>query len=481
MVRFREIIRPDGREVRKTAEPGKPDHMIAQQVAPEEKTDGRRGAPVRGRELQAYYRQLIENTVEIQGRILKGEEVNPSPVMAVFRHIIDHDLVDDLFTHAVSMSESCGRASGIVSGVLAYLKLGKDSGCPREKLLKRGFAGLIQFLDTADFPDALLEDHHALSPDDIAAIRKHPAPALDILAGLFINSLHVFRSTAGNHDQESGPECPPIIHHENEDGMDKATETEQEATVKMKEPGNVYKELAEIAAEKKSASLKWVPVLIILAVIVVAGLWLGGILSFDRGQKPNPASIKKHGPVFQKKRISQAIKMPEPVRPSVPREEKNSVGKSSLPVNAVRYPYSLHMGSFRTLDLTQKSIAGLRKKGVSPYWTRVDLGKKGKWYRVFVGYFRTPESADRFQKKHAIKADRVLKTAYGIMVGVYRSKVEMNKKISALQEAGYCPYTIVQPGDQYLLMIGAYQTRKAAEQLAAELRKSGLDCRMIMR
>ena len=147
----------------------------------------------------------------------------------------------------------------------------------------------------------------------------------------------------------------------------------------------------------------------------------------------------------------------------------------------IRYPFSLRTGSFRDLQKTEEAVAMLRKMGLSPYWSHVDLGEKGKWFRVFVGHFRTLEDAKEFEKTHGVPADRVLKTAYAVKVGESPSKKELEKVALDLERLGRSPYFIRTPQNGYRLLVGAFVTQEAADQLALQLKEAGVDCSAVLR
>ena len=277
---------------------------------------------------------------------------------------------------------------------------------------------------------------------------------------------------------------------------------EQAPLYNREPPDFAYKELAETATEKKTGSGKFFLWVVVLALIVVGSLWLVGIVPFEKSQEKEPALLREK--IIQPMKIPSSISRLEKegssqrdgqapieedkhplgnLKPVISIEEPKPVPASvkPVPVPIVRYPYSLHMGSLKGLRSTGKFMASLKEKRLSPYWTRVDLVKKGIWYRVFVGQFSTSDKADEFQKKHGITADRILKTAYAAQIGDYTSKEELDQRISTLKESGFSPYFVEQPQGRYLLLIGAYQTKRAAEAFAAKLKGSGLDCRMVLR
>lgn len=293
----------------------------------------------------------------------------------------------------------------------------------------------------------------------------------------------------------------------------------------MGEPDKAQRESAEITADKKTWSGRLFLVVIALVVIVAGVLWLSGLLPPEKFRKTEQVVPQKKEPVVHKKKITQPVKAPEPVptpekeassqpdglnvqeedrnplsqkqsatlseesihtqaaseKPSLPPHKDIELPPNLPPVTAEKYPYSLHMGSYRTLDLAKTNMATLIKQGLSPYWTLVNLGEKGTWYRVFVGHFKSSDMADSFQVQHELEADRIIKTGYAVQIGLYTSKEELDEKAAALRKSGQGPYIIERFQGHYQLLVGAFQTKRAADNLAARLSESGVDCQVILR
>ncbi len=258
------------------------------------------------------------------------------------------------------------------------------------------------------------------------------------------------------------------------------------AISEAKELDEAYNQAAEIFEEKKSVSLKQLFLLITLVFILLGVLWQNGVLPIDRYLFGKQAAFTQRESALSEKRPAQPVEEnkqdPDSVRAraSPPYRASNAASELS-PATTVRHPYTLHMGSFKSLNRAEKSFALLKEKGLHPYWMPVDLGKKGKWFRVFVGYFTTPDEADKFQKARGITADRILKTAYAVKIGEYSSKEELDHGIRTLKKSDYSPYVIEDPQKGFRLLIGAYQTPWAAANLARKLKETGLDCEVVLR
>ncbi len=719
------------------------------------------------------YQQLFSIAVAIRKRVKEKEQIRPFPVISILRHIIDNDLTDDLYEYAISNGGTVGPPSLALTVALAHLKAGIKIGYDTNKLLKIGFASLLQSADMDELPDRILREDTVLSPQEIASIRKNPGPAIAMWAQMFSKPSDALKEVIVEKKKPPALQLLGIIPHEDEQSLRKSIEyegrriahesyllknihlashfahksalagstralrtkllflglgekiktlavtsafqaegkttvaanlaitmaqagmktllvgsdlrkssgsapfkvkispgltdvlldncawrnvlktitdvmaeeeipyapgldnlhiitsgiaplnsselidstrfkdfvddtkkeydviifdtppvlyasdplilgpkvdsvlivsregsltegrkkepafqpaegniavlgmvindvkgdgaknliphvkntwLEQEAIDKMEKPRNTNKGFADITTEKKRRPEKLYIWIIVLALIMVGAWWLAGILSPDRPKHPTQADLQEKKPVILKKKITQPVEVPEsPTAPAIevssqpdrqtvdvdksplPKEtpsepteasgpvqaavrpvpsppyEEEKIGLELSPASIIKHPYSLHMGSFQDLKLVEKSISELKKKGLSPYWTKVDLGSRGVWYRIFVGYFKTADAADEFQKARGIKADRILKTGYAVQIGMYTSQQELDQNISTLKESGHSPYVIEQPENIHQLLIGAYQTRKAAEELAAELKESGLECEMILR
>jgi hypothetical protein len=69
--------------------------------------------------------------------------------------------------------------------------------------------------------------------------------------------------------------------------------------------------------------------------------------------------------------------------------KKEALGWKIIGINppaTTAYPYSIHDGSYRTPAAAQEQVEAYRQAGLEAYWTAVDLGAKGTWYRVFIAF-----------------------------------------------------------------------------------------------
>ena len=73
------------------------------------------------------------------------------------------------------------------------------------------------------------------------------------------------------------------------------------------------------------------------------------------------------------------------------------------------YPYSLQLGSYNTPKRADKAVSNFSAMGLSPYKVKVDLGKKGIWFRVFTGHFKTKKEAKKFKEEHGLSKSVIKK------------------------------------------------------------------------
>ena len=145
------------------------------------------------------------------------------------------------------------------------------------------------------------------------------------------------------------------------------------------------------------------------------------------------------------------------------------------------YPYSIHDGSYRARSSAREAVEAYRKMGLEAYWTAADLGEKGTWYRVFIGYFNDQESARRIIAAKALNDVRPEETPYANLIGTYSSGDDLERQRRLVAESGYSPYVIMDDNGRLNLYVGAHATLKTAEKFSAELNTKGILSRAVQR
>jgi len=226
--------------------------------------------------------------------------------------------------------------------------------------------------------------------------------------------------------------------------------------------------------------------LLLMALIVVMGvlLWRLGMLPIDRFMGSlRGESVEKDE--VARETISRPISTPESlaIEPEAVREIILPIQESEPEVlpEPQKHPYAVHLASFRKREDALSALDAYRERGLSPYWARVDLGEKGKWYRIFAGTFTDLETAREFEAALELEGTRVLKTAYAVLVKGARSEKERAGLPETLGEEGRIPYRTDEAKNAPQWLVGAFLSREGAENLAKDLQSGGFRCEVVER
>ncbi len=146
-----------------------------------------------------------------------------------------------------------------------------------------------------------------------------------------------------------------------------------------------------------------------------------------------------------------------------------------------RYPYSLQLGSFSSIENAKKTVAAYRDRGLPAYWCKVDLEGNGTWFRIYTGFFENREQAKKYQQEAKLVPSIVKKTPYTTFVGIFRDKEQIEQKSLSLENLGYFPYSIRGVSGTYRLFVGTFPNEKSAELLKRDLETKGIQNHVIHR
>ncbi|MBU2499020.1 MAG: SPOR domain-containing protein, partial [Proteobacteria bacterium] len=131
------------------------------------------------------------------------------------------------------------------------------------------------------------------------------------------------------------------------------------------------------------------------------------------------------------------------IKPAPPAgDESPPQPQRAMADSAPAYPYSIYLGSYQDLEGARAAVSQYAQMGLSAYWSKIDLGDKGIWYRVFAGYFRTRGEAKDLIKAKQIPEAESKNTQYAVLTGVYRSEADAGKMLADLVRFGFSPYMI---------------------------------------
>jgi sporulation related protein len=147
----------------------------------------------------------------------------------------------------------------------------------------------------------------------------------------------------------------------------------------------------------------------------------------------------------------------------------------------ILHPWSIHAASYVKRESAEQRIAAYRRQDLAAFWVKANLGKKGIWYRVFVGHFTGEEAAQKVISEQTLQDAQPMKTTYAVLIGTFNSEAEAESRNQALAAKGYSPYVIRGPLDMFHLYAGAYVYRKSADRLSAELNAKGVHAGVVER
>jgi len=218
--------------------------------------------------------------------------------------------------------------------------------------------------------------------------------------------------------------------------------------------------------KKESQTRKFIPfallsVLILTTVLCYTYFTEFNILKKNDGVKPI-ASPKTYS-------ISIEKKMPEQ------KPTSNAIGLNTVPI------FTLHIGSFKTLDNTINAVAIFKNMGIESHWHKVFLGEKGTWYRLFTGRFEDKVSAEKFIKDHGLLDSIIVSASWTILVHQSPSPDDFESIRSTLQGKEYDFYIIKTEEAVYKLLTGMFDSKKEAEGVAKKINNLGIEASVVHR
>ncbi len=145
------------------------------------------------------------------------------------------------------------------------------------------------------------------------------------------------------------------------------------------------------------------------------------------------------------------------------------------------HPYTLLLGSFKTLKRAQKSVLEYAEKGIQAHWNCISQGSDGIWYRVFTGHFSTKESALKFQKIRGLDASLVLCAPWTVSLNMPNSMAGGIRVQNILKENRLNWYPGPKKDRPQEIRLGVFTTQRAAQRLSKRVSNFGLQAKALLR
>ncbi len=214
----------------------------------------------------------------------------------------------------------------------------------------------------------------------------------------------------------------------------------------------------------------------------------------DKSQKPAAAKTPKPATATQDgKKAATTVKTAPPVKSSktvtVAKTPKTTATPPTrkTPAPAVKsLPYTIQVSSFRD-PLQSMQVARKLSTGGDPAFTSpVDIAGKGKWYRVYIGNYKTLAEANTAAtnlKQRKFRYVNVTRRPYTVQIGEAIAQSNARELQSRLQARGYFSYSLPAKTDpnRIRVLVGAFENGQAAASLNSQLKREGFYPRIVLR
>jgi len=152
----------------------------------------------------------------------------------------------------------------------------------------------------------------------------------------------------------------------------------------------------------------------------------------------------------------------------------------------VFHPYMIQVSSYKSKEDSIREAMILRDKGDSVCISHARITGKGDWYRVLVGFYRTPEEAQKAVlelKKREYGQAFVVRPPFTVELGFFSGDEKLNKLKADLISKGYSAYSLPNRAtkNKIRLLVGAFWNEKEAETVIKDLKKEGFKPKVVRR
>jgi cell division protein FtsN len=169
------------------------------------------------------------------------------------------------------------------------------------------------------------------------------------------------------------------------------------------------------------------------------------------------------------------------------KRKTTSQSRQYAPVkNQEFYPYMIQVGSYKSKEDSIREAMILRDKGDSVCVSHARIAGKGDWYRVLVGFYRTPEEAQKAAlelKNREYHHAFVVRPPFTVELGSFSDDEKLKKLKTYLISKEYSAYSLPNRAtkNRIRLLVGAFWTEKEAETIAKDLQKEGFKPKVVRR
>ncbi len=209
--------------------------------------------------------------------------------------------------------------------------------------------------------------------------------------------------------------------------------------------------------------------------------------SWDELNKMKAVDVRMH-----RSRVEKSVSQPSQSVQKAP-GKKNDKGKTTpqsrqhAPAKDQEfYPYMIQVSSYKSKEDSMREAMILRDKGDFVCISHARIVGKGNWYRVLVGFYRTPEEAQKAAlelKKREYHHAFVVRPPFTVEIGIFSGDEKLKKLKAHLISKGYSAYSLPNRAtkNKIRLLVGAFWTEKEAETVIKDLLKEGFKPKVVRR
>jgi cell division septation protein DedD len=209
--------------------------------------------------------------------------------------------------------------------------------------------------------------------------------------------------------------------------------------------------------------------------------------AWDELNKMKAVDVRMH-----RSKVEKSVGQPSQSVQKAP-EKKTIKGKATLKSRPHApsedqefYPYMIQVSSYKSKQDSMREAMILRDKGDSVCISYARIAGKGDWYRVLVGFYRTPQEAQKAAlelKKREYDHAFVVRPPFTVELGMFSGDEKLKKLEARLISKGYSAYSLSNRTvkNKIRLLVGAFWTEKEAAIVIKDLQKEGFKPKVVRR
>ena len=167
-------------------------------------------------------------------------------------------------------------------------------------------------------------------------------------------------------------------------------------------------------------------------------------------------------------------------------KQPEAFNRGKIPLRAVSWvpayhPFVIQLGSVKTFRQVARTVSRYAEKGLDIHWEKVNLGEKGRWYRIFAGHFESKTEALQAKRGHRLNNASIRFNPWTVLIGQYADIKSLTSIQSVLGENNFDSFIVESAQEISWLLTGAFASRHRAEKIVEELHKLSVSAQVVPR